>query len=311
MDTTADVGPSNGTEEDVRNCPLCGAPAVLAFSTHDRNRELSDESFRYQRCNECGVYSLVNVPADLGRFYPAGYYELPRAAQIDDLVATEAPKLELACRWVAPPGRLVEVGPGGGVFAYAARQTGFDVTAIEMDERTCRHLRDTVGVETIQSARPAAVLANLPASRVVAMWHVIEHVTDPWALVDAAAANLEAGGALVVATPNPNSLQFRLLRARWAHVDAPRHLFLLPLEALRRRAVSNGLRLAEVTTADPAGRRWNRFGWEYALRRRPAAGPVSRPVAAAALALTLALRPVEDADLRGAAYTAVFVKDGV
>jgi hypothetical protein len=128
-------------------------------------------------------------------------------------------------------------------------------------------------------------------------------------VLEAAAANLEPGGVLALATPNPESAQFRLLGPRWAHVDAPRHLFLLPLGAITGRAAELGLRRAAVTTSDPSGRHWNRFGWEYALRRRPAAGPPPRPLALAALGLTVALRPLEHSGMRGAAYTAIFVKE--
>ena len=34
----------------------------------------------------------------------------------------------------------------------------------------------------------------------------------------------------------------RLLRGRWVHVDAPRHLTLMPLDALAERAGRGGLR---------------------------------------------------------------------
>jgi GT2 family glycosyltransferase/SAM-dependent methyltransferase len=295
--------------DDVGRCPLCGGTAALAFTARDRNRELSDEPFRYRRCEACRAYSLIDVPADLGRFYPSEYYEFPDVAQLEALAPAQGHKLDLLRRIATPPGRLVEVGPGSGAFAYAACRAGYDVTVIEMDERVCRHLRDTLGIAAVRSARPEEALGGLSPSRAIAMWHVIEHVPEPWALLDASAANLEPGGVLAVATPNPDSLQFRLLGARWAHVDAPRHLFLLPLDALRKRAQAAGLRLAEVTTSDPDGRHWNRFGWEYALRGRPAAGPASRAVSGAALGLTLGMRSLEHSGLRGAAYTAVFVKD--
>jgi SAM-dependent methyltransferase len=289
-------------------CPFCGGPAELALEAVDRNRELGHERFRYRRCLACGTLSLIDVPADLGRFYPPSYYELPAASELQGLVPVEAHKIAFLRKYVEP-GRLVEVGPGAGVFAYGARQAGFDVTAIEMDERTCEHLSAAVGVRAVHSDDPAAALAGLPPSRAIAMWHVIEHLPDPAGVLDAVAANLEPGGVLALATPNPQALQFRLLKARWAHVDAPRHIFLLPVEALTRRAAAAGMQRVELTTSDPSGRHWNRFGWEYAMRRRPAAGPAPKPVAVAALGLTLALRPLEHTGLRGTAYTALFVKD--
>ncbi len=292
---------------EAARCRLCGGRTEHGLEAFDRNRELSDERFCYRRCLDCATLSLVDVPRDLGRFYPPSYYRLPPAEELDRLIPTEAHKVAFL-RARVEPGRLVEIGPGEGVFAYAARRAGFDVTAIEMDARACDHLRDAVGVRAINSDDPATVLAGLPPSRAIAMWHVLEHLPDPAGVLTAAAANLEPGGVLALGTPNPGSLQFRVLGARWAHVDAPRHLTLVPLEALRERLASTGLRQVAVTTSDPSGRHWNRFGWEYGLRRRPAAGPAPKSVELVALGMTLALRPVEHTGMRGAAYTAVFVK---
>jgi 2-polyprenyl-3-methyl-5-hydroxy-6-metoxy-1,4-benzoquinol methylase len=307
--STADpsAAPAQTRSHDPARCPFCGGPAEPAFAAVDRNRELSPQRFRYRRCAACATLSLVDVPQDLGRFYPQAYYELPQAGELEQIARGEAHKVALIAGR-APGGRLVEIGPGVGGFAYAARRAGFDVTAIEMDERAAAHLRDRVGVDTVHSDDPATALAGLAPSRAIALWHVIEHLPDPAAVLDAIAANLEPGGVLALATPNPQALQFRLLSARWAHVDAPRHLFLIPLGALTERAAAAGLRRVAAFTSDPSGRHWNLFGWEAALRRRPAAGPPSRALALAAMGVTLAMRPLEQRALRGAAYTALFVK---
>lgn len=292
---------------DPARCPFCGGSAEPAFDAVDGNRGLSAQRFRYRRCMACETLSLVDVPQDLGRFYPNAYYELPQAGALEQIARGEAHKVALIADRVAG-GRLVEIGPGAGGFAYAAQRAGFDVTAIEMDARAAAHLRDTVAVDAVQSNDPAAELARLPPSRAIALWHVVEHLPDPAGVLEAIAANLEPGGVLALATPNPQALQFRLLGGRWAHVDAPRHLFLIPLSALTERAAAAGLRRVAAFTSDPSGRHWNLFGWEQALRCRPAAGPPTRALALAALGVTFAMRPLEHRGLRGAAYTALFVK---
>lgn len=288
-------------------CPLCGGPTDPAFAVTDRNRAITQRRFRYRRCRHCQSYFLADVPADLGRYYPDEYYELPDADELDGLAAGEWPKLEL----LAPAGahgRLVEIGAGFGVFARAARQAGYEVTAIEMDRRCCDYLESVVGVEAIQSDRPEQALAGLPPSRAIALWHALEHLPDPWAVLAAAAANLEPEGVLAIAMPNPQAVQFRLLRGRWAHVDAPRHLYLIPAAELTRRAAAAGLDRLELTTSDLAGRHWNRFGWEYALRRFPARRPGSRRLVIASQVVERALRPLESRGLAGTAYSAVFRK---
>jgi SAM-dependent methyltransferase len=288
-------------------CPLCGGPAGRSFVASDLNRGASEESFRYDRCRACGTYFLDAPPVDLSPYYPQTYYNLASAGELDRLAGSEQSNIRRLLDHVQP-GRLVEIGPGEGVFSRAARNAGFEVTAIEMDSRACEYLREVVGIEAINSALPEEVLPTLPPSRAIVMWHVIEHLRRPWATIESLASNLEPGGVLVIASPNPRAAQFRLLGRRWAHVDAPRHLFLIPAETLARRCGELGLRLVSTTTADPAGRHWNRFGWEYALRRPPRSRPGGRAAIALSAVLARLLRPIEEGRERGCAYTSIFVK---
>lgn len=294
------------SKED-RRCPLCAGRSAVAFTVGDRNRAVTARRFTYDRCFACGTFFLADVPTDLGRYYPDDYYRLPSPDEIDLVAAGEAHKLQLLGT-AAPPGRLVDVGAGFGPFARVASRAGYDVTAVEMDARCCEYLESVVGVAAVRSDNPADALANLPPSRVVTLWHVLEHLHDPWQVLAAVAENLELGGAVAIAMPNPRALQFRLLRGYWAHVDAPRHLFLIPAETLTARASALGLRRVLLTTDDPAGRGWNRFGWEYALRWCPARRRPTRAFTGASMLLTMLLRPWEGRSLNGTAYTAVFVK---
>lgn len=273
----------------------------------DRNRAITPQRFVYLRCRSCKSVFLADVPANLGDYYPEDYYHLPSLAELDRAAAGEASKLALLRPWVAS-GPLVEIGAGFGVFARAARQAGFDVTAIEMDARCCDYLEEVVGVRAIQSDAPERALVELGSIPVVVLWHVLEHLPRPWDVLEQVATQLEPGGVLALAMPNPDSIQFRLLGSRWAHVDAPRHLFLIPFSALNTRATEAGLELAHVTTGDPAGRHWNWFGWEYALRRHPARHPSMLATRQGARLLTAALSPLERRGMNGTAYTAVFVK---
>ena len=290
------------------DCPLCGAPTEAAFTTSDRNRAITAASFRYRRCTRCRSLHLENVPTDLGTYYPDGYFSLPDLPGLEEQGRAERWRLALVTAHVPPPGRLTEIGPGNGIFAIQSKNAGFDTAVVEMDERACAYLRDVVGVEAMRSAAPDEALAELPPSRVIAAWHVLEHVPRPWALVDAAADNLESGGALVIATPNPRAFGFGVLGGRWPHVDAPRHLFLIDHEALVSRARAAGLELVQLTDVDPGGLHWNAFAWHYALRRPGCSLHHDKAAHLAGRILARALAPVERRGLRGAAYTAILRK---
>jgi SAM-dependent methyltransferase len=287
-------------------CPLCGGPSSFVFKTPDRNRGLSEVLFNYRLCEQCRAVFLADPPSDLGRYYPDEYYVLPTGEALERAARAERYKLDLL-KVFAGEGRLVEIGPGPGTFALAARRAGFDVTGIEMDSRSCEHLR-TIGIEAVQSDSPHQALEALPPSRVIAMWHVLEHLTDPWAALDAAAGNLEPGGVLAVAVPNPKSFQFRITRGRWPHVDAPRHLFLIPARLLEERARTAGLELVRLTARDRGGLYWNRFGWQHLMMRpRQSKGRTALAVAFG-IGVSALMAPIELSDLRGTTYTAVFRK---
>lgn len=278
----------------------------MRFRTQDVNRRLSEVEFRYYECSGCGVIFLSPAPDDLGAFYPPDYYgHKPGLADLARAAEAERYKLDLIRRGVEE-GRLLEVGPGMSPFAYLAKENGFDVHAIEMDAGCCRFLEQILGVHAIESDDPATALASLEPFDAIALWHVIEHLPEPWATLTTAARTLAPGGVLAVATPNPASLQFRLLGGRWTHVDAPRHLRLIPLQTLLRHASEAGLEPVTATSDDAGSRFWNSFGWRESM-----AGLASRPRSRELLRRGAAiprrvLSPFEESGFRGSTYSVLF-----
>ena len=290
----------------VISCPQCGGETEPAFRTDDQNRRLGKAPFFYRRCQACGVIYLENVPPDLQLYYPQDYYFIARSLQeLEGWAHTERYKLDIVSQY-RRQGRLIEVGPASGAFAYLAKISGFDVTAIEMDERCSRYLSQEAGLHVIHSADEAKALATAPAADVIAMWHVIEHLVDPWSMLEVAAAKLKPGGILVLAAPNPAAVQLGIFGGRWVHIDAPRHLWLIPPEVLAKRCERAGLARRLLTTRDPGSLFWNRFGWQYSLAnglRVP-----RRLAQLASYALTLAAAPFERREGKGSAYTLVMEK---
>jgi|HubBroStandDraft_4_1064222.scaffolds.fasta_scaffold07249_5 SAM-dependent methyltransferase len=295
------------------SCPLCGGAGTHAFYASDRNREITEEHFSYARCETCATIFMVDVPADLGRYYEGDYYQFgpggePAWKTSKLRVRAEAYRVELLRRQIAT-GRLIEIGSGTGGFAMTAKAAGFDVTSIEMSERCCRYLNEQAGIEAICSDRPLDALASLPAVDVVALWHVLEHLPNPGEMLELIAEKLTPGGVLALAVPNPRSLQFRLMGSRWAHLDAPRHLCLIPPAALVKKGDEAGMRCVAMTTNDPDGLDCNFFGWVNAFERRPASGSISRLGSLAALGMNRVLAPVERTGHRGAAITVLLRKE--
>jgi 2-polyprenyl-3-methyl-5-hydroxy-6-metoxy-1,4-benzoquinol methylase len=292
-------------------CPGCGASTTPLFVARDRNRRVSDATFPYFRCSRCGVALLHPVPDDLGRYYPADYYRLP--ATRDQLVEGSRPhdgyKVDLIRRF-APGGRLVEVGPGIGGFVALAQDAGYDVSAIEMDARASAFLERVVGVPTHNTADADMALRSNGPFDVIALWHVIEHVRNPWATLAAAADALSPNGVIILAAPNPAALQFRLFGRKWTHVDAPRHLFLIPIEELHRTARRLGLEVALVTTTDAGTLGWNAFGWRETLAHSVKSVKLGHALRAAGSVVARIAGPLERRGHRGTTYTLVLRRPG-
>jgi SAM-dependent methyltransferase len=293
-----------------RPCRQCGARAETAFRVGDLNRRVGDTVFGYARCTACSTTWLVDVPADLAPYYPPEYNIIARSVEeLAEWAISERYKIEIVKRF-RTSGRLVEIGPASGGFCHLAKEAGFDVSAIEMDRRSCEFLATKLGIDVLESADEAAALEGAQPADVIAMWHVIEHLVDPWSMIKVAAERLRPGGVLVLATPNPEAFQFAVLGRRWVHVDAPRHLGLLPARVLVARATQLGLTVRLLTTRDPGSLGWNRFGWEHTLMNRFAARAPRRVAAKVGRLLAAIMYPLESREGRGAAYTIVLQKPG-
>lgn len=134
---------------------------------------------------------------------------------------TEKSKLDLIRPYRAG-GDLLEVGSEWGGFAYAAKLAGHNVTAVGMDERCCQYLRDIVGVAVYKPDETGVLPDGLARYDVVALWHVIEHLQHFEQVLSQLAGLVRPGGIIAIASPNPEAWQFRMMRKRWPHIDAPR-----------------------------------------------------------------------------------------
>ena len=287
-------------------CPQCGGDSHYRFEAGDLNRRRSTMQFRYDECVACGLIFQPAPPPDLGAYYLSDYYLDLTVASVQHAADAERDKIDIVRRHKTS-GRLLEIGASRGVFALLAKEAGFAVEVIEMDSRCCAFINEQLGISAVAGDDPVALLQDRTSYDVIALWHVIEHLRNPWPLLDRAAALLAPNGLLVVGTPNPGSLQFRLLGAAWPHVDAPRHTCLIPAPTLAARMRTNGLTLIETVTNDRSARSASRFGWGGWLSRQIKNAFLRRLVYLCGCAVAVLTMPFERGT-RAAAYTAVFRK---
>lgn len=298
---------SSASVATASRCTACGNSARALFTVGDLNRAVTDQAFTYHRCGACGLVFMHPLPANIAEHYPQAYYTPPNSlGRLDEIAAKQRYQIDLVRRF-RDAGDLLEIGPAYGAFARLAQRAGYAVEVIELDPDCCRFMAEVVGLAVIQSGDPGAALAQVGEKDVIALWHVIEHLPDPWSFLEAAAGRLKGDGILLIAAPDPQALQFKIFGRRWVHLDAPRHLQLIPLEVLTRRLAGLGLQRELATRSDRGGLLWNVFGWRRSLGNLVSRHWARRLLEAAGLAASPALLAA-DLAFGGATYTAVFRK---
>jgi len=289
----------------MNKCPFCCSLSEIIFKTKDLNRNVSNRDFEYRKCVKCGLIYLSDIPCDLESYYGQQYYCAPSVKKVKNVAKKQRYQLGMIKRFVKG-GRLLEVGPGFGEFAYQAHQAGFNVDVIEKEESCCKFLSDKLGINAIKSDVPHKIIESLNNYDVIALWHVIEHLDNPWEFLKNAAKNLNSGGVLLVATPNPSASQFKIQKQNWPHVDAPRHLFLIPLSLLTDYLKPFGLETVAMTSNDKGARSWNRFGWQRYLMNGLSGKWPKR--AAFILGYFVSMLMLFFDNNKGSAYTVIFQK---
>ena len=212
---------------------------------------------RLVACVRCHSALTFPVPddAELARAYAGAYRpEAGRfSAGVDRLLARTRGALARRIDACAPPGPVLDVGSGDGSLLDALAARGRDGVGLERDPGG---RADTRGVEITDFTERSGAWAA------VVLWHSLEHLRDAPGALAAATALLAPGGVLLVAVPNRDSWQARVLGDRWLALDLPRHLHHLSARALLDAVRAHGLEVERVSA-------WRGgqvlFGWLHGL----------------------------------------------
>ncbi len=211
--------PSPRVAWDDTPCPLCGQrDEELLLEAPDPNPSRGASlRFAVVRCRNCALTYTNPRPAEecIGRFYPADYRPHQRSEK-----RHETPR-ERLLPWVGQ-GRLLDFGCGGGRYLKQMAERGWTVTGLDAAAGAVRRSQE-LGLRAYAGSLPHPNLT--PCSfDVVTMWHSLEHVHRPKAILREAFRLLVPGGKLVVTCPNINSSAFHIFGPAWFGLDLPRHL---------------------------------------------------------------------------------------
>lgn len=142
--------------------------------------------------------------------------------------------------------RLLDVGCGDGEFLSLASSCGWDVFGLDPDGRAIANA-SSKGIEALQ----AGIEYFDGKSEIfdfISLSHVIEHLHKPNYTIERCFDLLRPGGSLWIETPNINGPGARVFGKNWRGLEAPRHLVLFSLDALRQVLMHTGF--SSVSVAD-------------------------------------------------------------
>jgi SAM-dependent methyltransferase len=176
----------------ILSCLICKNAAIFPI----------DRTANLWRCGMCGYMFVNPQPSheELARFYS-------QASKYDGWLGQEKARdalwkrrLRVIARY-ARGGSLLDVGTGIGQFLAHARQVFSEVAGTEISDSAIGIARKKYGL-LLHQGTVEQIDFNGKQFDVITLFHVLEHVHDPPALIADCARLLTVHGVLVVAVPN-------------------------------------------------------------------------------------------------------------
>jgi SAM-dependent methyltransferase len=150
-------------------------------------------------------------------------------------------------------GRLLDLGCGVGNFLAAARDAGFDVSGIELDQNALLFARKHYGLQNVSASSAEEFRAANRTERfdVVTFFEVLEHQEDPQSFLNIAVDCLTRDGYIALSVPNRNRWQ-----KGFESLDyPPNHLTRWSPTALRNLLERNGFEVLSMKEEPLCARR--------------------------------------------------------
>ncbi len=216
------------------------------FATHDY---ITGQRFVVGHCRDCKLHVTYPAPGEdeLTKYYPLSYYGSGRRFNpivewlLNNLYAYRARQIESKHK----PGKVLDIGCGRGLLLNKLRERGWEPRGTELSEEAAAYARQKLRLPVSTRALQDLHFPDEEFDLVI-LWHVLEHVTAPRAMLKEVSRILKPGGILLVAVPNFGSWEARRSGRGWFHLDVPRHLTHFTPRTLQRSLEMVGLSLVST-----------------------------------------------------------------
>lgn len=211
-------------------CINCGGKeSRFLFNARDYRLETTSKSFPLYKCSGCGLMFVSPMPREdeLGIFYPDDYYQ-SGISLFESLYAPLSDRcfkrMLREIKEFKSSGRSLDVGCGTGIFMIYFHREGFDAYGTDISKKAGSVLPDSLK----SKVTIGPFLKNEFSSAyfdVIMLKQVLEHFTEPGAVLKEVYRILKPDGILYIEVPNTKCLEARLFKRYWYNLEVPRHLY--------------------------------------------------------------------------------------
>ena len=254
--------------ESTAPCKVCGN------TTDNKLHQIKEmqlglrEIFTYMECANCGCMQLLDIPADLGKYYPnEGYYSFNRGLDVREKPDTLR-KLQGAYliygkdkllggllsigykapdyfSWMKEAGvqyndAILDVGTGNGSLLSSLFRIGFtNLTGIDpfIDQD------QQYGPINIYKKSIFEMEGQFDH---IMLHHAFEHMDEPLKVLQQLNKLLKKGKYLLIRTPVMGMYSWEKYGVNWMDLDAPRHLIIHSLKSMELLAMQSGFELCKT-----------------------------------------------------------------
>jgi 2-polyprenyl-3-methyl-5-hydroxy-6-metoxy-1,4-benzoquinol methylase len=222
------------------NCYLCRSAALSIRKGQVRDRP----DLTVLECMDCGLVTLSSHQHIKKGFYEnSGMHGAEMVSMDNWLKETDwddQRRFEML-KAMLPNKKLLDFGCGAGGFLNKAKHLAGFVAGIELELRVQKHWNDKIVIHTnVESAGGEYDL--------ITAFHVVEHQSDPVAILKTLVTKLSKNGRMVVEVPSSEDALLTLYdSSAFQHFTYwSQHLFLFNAETLRQLAKLAGLRILSI-----------------------------------------------------------------
>lgn len=200
---------------------------------------LKIKQFNLYFCKQCLIGFVRPVPKNIGIFYKGEYWnDKSWIGIIKSWLFTRFQRRRV--NWIKQifpeRGKILDVGSGEGRFGDSLGKE-YRVVSLEPAFSKVKN-KKVLKVDFLKYQTSKKFDA-------ITFWESLEHVSDPSAYLKKASNLLKKNGYVLVEYPNSVSLEAKLFKENWFHLDIPRHLSHLTSTGLELTANKTGLKLTD------------------------------------------------------------------